>query len=383
MVLVKGCISAGLDRFGCARKSATGNNEKNKNATMVTIVGLNLATWLSVGLIIANEYCQAFFFGVLEPAASLYFNETNTTMMDVIVPVIDIKVAFSYGFDMCIVAALIDFVIVLLYAKMIPGGLGDFVTPYFVGSSPSTRTVGKVGVGDLVGTMIRACYQLTGTILTTLLVLWTLASPDWERALLWTTVWIIFQEYLVVTREMVRTVQSRTFKVSEGNSGTNLVYLLGIKVDTPYMAFFNMTVLPFLSIYILTCIDITKPYAVQIAANAAAVPVVDSKNVILNVLFLRLPFLLLYAHTVPALYQLIKQLSDVGASFGDMAVNLLDKLAEGDDGSEKEDMWKTVEVAVKNTGGNYKSGAEFEKKGLVAPESSSLRRGSAVDGFVL
>jgi hypothetical protein len=338
---------------------------------------------LSVGLIIANEYCQAFFFGALEPAASLYFNETNTTMMDVIVPVIDIKVAFSYGFDMCIVAALIDFVIVLLYAKMIPGGLGDFVTPYFVGSSPSTRTVGKVGVGDLVGTMIRACYQLTGTVLTTLLVLWTLASPDWERALLWTTVWIIFQEYLVVTREMVRTVQSRTFKVSEGRSGTNLVYLLGIKVDTPYMAFFNMTVLPFLSIYILTCIDITKPYAVQIAANAAAVPVVDSKNVILNVLFLRLPFLLLYAHTVPALYQLIKQLSDVGASFGDMAVNLLDKLAEGDAANPKEDMWKTVEVAVKNTGGNYKSGAEFEKKGLVAPESSSLRRGSAVDGFVL
>ena len=351
---------------------------------MVTIVGLNLATWLSVGLIIANEYCQAFFFGVLEPAASLYFNETNTTMMDVIVPVIDIEVAFSYGFDMCIVAAIIDFAIVLLYAKMIPFGVGDYVTPYFVGSDPSARTVGdKVGVGDLVGTMIRACYQLTGTVLTTLLVLWTLASPDWERALLWTTVWIIFQEYLVVTREMVRTVQSRTFKVSEGNSGTNLVYTLGIKVDTPYMAFFNMTVLPFLSIYILTCIDITKPYAVQIAANAAAVPVVDSKNVILNVLFLRLPFLLLYAHTVPALYQLIKQLSDVGASFGDMAVNLLDKLAEGDAANPKEDMWTKAVVSVKNTGGDYKSGAEFEKKGLVAPESSSLRRGSAVDGFVL
>lgn len=372
MVFVKGCLSSLLEKVLGDSKGSP----KNNNATTVTVIVLNLITWLTVGAIIANEYCQPFFFSVIEPAASLYYNATNNTMLDVIVPVINIKVAFGYGFDMCIVAALVDLFIVLLYAKILP--FGNMVTPYYVGSGSADDD--DAWLGRLLGTMVRACYQLSGTILTTLLVLWTLQSPDWERGLLFTTVWIIFQEYLVVTRETVRTVQARTFKVTNGGGG-GLTYVLGIKVDTPYQAFFNMTVLPFLSIYLLTCIDILQPYSVQIAANAAAVPVVDSKNVIMNVLFLRLPILLLYAHTLPALYQLIKQLSDVGASLGDMIANLLDKLqGEGEHGATK---FKMVSVTVENRGGAYSSGAEFEKKGLVAPESSSLRRGSAVDGFVL
>ena len=386
MVLVRRALESLLSRMGRTPNEI-------KNIAMVLVVGLNLITWLSVGAIISKYYDQPFFFGTLKgydytklelvnASCGGGYNATVATTVspcpmqlvhvqswpDVSVPVIDIAVTYEYGFNLCIVVALIDLFLLLVYAQAM--GLESVITPYYFSMNADADTVDMEDqsvAGRLIATSVRAIYQLTGAILVTMLTLWTLDAETGSKKALMFTIWLFFQEYLVVSREHTRHVTTNVFAIRDGG-GKTLNYEIGTKIASGFRSAFNQVAIPFFSIWVLSCLKVAAPFSEQLV-NASTQPV-------LNVLFFRLPFLLLYAHSLPALFQLLVQLMD---AISDILEMIWGKTYLGGDYKATKYAYDTVNVS--NDGRAQASGAEFEKTKLV--KRVGLQRGSAVDGFVL